>query len=43
MLKLIAKMVKFRIGQKVARGAAKKIGLRPVAGLMGLIGGFKTM
>jgi hypothetical protein len=43
MIGLMIKMAKFRIGQKVSRKAAKKLGLRPVAGLMGLIGGFKTM
>ena len=43
MVGLIMKMAKFRIGQKIARGAAKKMGLRPVSGLMGIIGGFKAM
>lgn len=43
MFGLIMKMAKFRIGQKVARGVAKKLGLRPVSGLLGIIGGFKAL
>lgn len=43
MFGVIMKMVKFRIGQKITRKAAKKLGLGPVAGLMGLIGGFKMI
>lgn len=43
MLGLIMKMARFRLGQKVARGVAKKLGLRPVASIMGIIGGFKAI
>jgi len=42
MLKLMVKMVKFRMGQKVAKGTAKKIGLKP-AWLIGVIGGLKAL
>lgn len=43
MIRLILKMIRFRLGQKMARGTARKLGLRPVAGLMGLIGGLRMM
>lgn len=43
MFGVIVKMVKVRIGQKVTRQAAKTLGLGPVAWLMGLIGGFRTI
>jgi hypothetical protein len=43
MVGLIMKMIRFRLGQKIARGSAKKLGLRPVSGLMGIVGGFRMM
>lgn len=43
MIGLILKMIRFRLGQKMARGTAKKLGLRPVSGLMGIIGGLRMM
>ncbi|HUP66161.1 MAG TPA: hypothetical protein VM557_12865 [Thermoanaerobaculia bacterium] len=42
MFKLLGKMLKFRLGQKVTRGAAKKMGLGPMSGLLGLVGGLKA-
>ncbi|HEY0593851.1 MAG TPA: hypothetical protein VGF40_18915 [Thermoanaerobaculia bacterium] len=43
MLTFLKKMIKFRVGQKVARGAAKKLGFKPIAGLVGLVGGYRAM
>lgn len=43
MFSLLKKMIRFRVGQKVSRGAAKKIGLGPLSGLLGIIGGVRTM
>lgn len=43
MFKTIKQLILFRLGQKVSRGVAKKVGLRPVASLAGLIGGFRYM
>lgn len=43
MLKTIRNLVRFRLGQKVTRGAARKLGLRPIAGLAGLIGGIRSV
>jgi hypothetical protein len=42
MLNMIRNLVRFRLAQKVSRGAAKKLGLRPIAGLVGLIGGIRA-
>ncbi|MGH9457766.1 MAG: hypothetical protein ACRD2J_09035 [Thermoanaerobaculia bacterium] len=42
MLKMIRKMVRFRLAQKVTRGAARKLGLRPIAGLLGVVGGLRA-
>ena len=43
MLSFLKKMVKFRVGQKVSRGAAKKLGLGPISSIIGLVGGYRTM
>jgi hypothetical protein len=43
MLSFLKKMIKFRLGQKVARGTAKKLGLGPFAGVIGLVGGYRSM
>jgi hypothetical protein len=43
MLNFLKKLIRFRVGQKVSRGAAKKLGLRPISGIVGLIGGLRTM
>jgi len=43
MLKMIAMMIRFRVGQKVTRGAARKMGLGLISPLAGVIGGLKTM
>jgi hypothetical protein len=43
MLSFLKNMIRFRVGQKVSRGAAKKLGLRPLSGIIGLIGGLRTM
>lgn len=43
MLSFLKKMVKFRMGQKVSRGAAKKLGLGPISSIIGLVGGYRTM
>jgi hypothetical protein len=43
MLNFLKTIIRFRVGQKVSRGAAKKLGLRPISGIVGLIGGFRTM
>lgn len=43
MLSLMKKMIRFRLGQKVTRGAAKKIGFGPLASVLGVIGGIRTM
>ena len=44
MLRLLKKLLLFRIGQKTSRGFARKIGVRrPFANIIGLIGGVKYM
>ena len=43
MLHFLKKLIMFRIGQKASRGFAKSIGLRRVSGVIGLIGGIKSM
>ncbi|MEA2163247.1 MAG: hypothetical protein QOK37_1374 [Thermoanaerobaculia bacterium] len=43
MLHFLKKLFMFRVGQKTTRGFARTIGLRRIAFLAGLIGGFKTM
>lgn len=42
MVKMMIKMVKFRMGQKVAKKTARTIGLKP-AWLIGVIGGLKAL
>lgn len=39
----LKKLLLFRIGQKTSRGFAQTIGLDLIAGLVGLVGGYKTM
>lgn len=43
MLSFLKKIVRFRVGQKVSRGAAKKLGFGPLAGIIGLVGGLRTL
>ncbi|HVR44125.1 MAG TPA: hypothetical protein VMS56_11860 [Thermoanaerobaculia bacterium] len=43
MWSFIRKMIRFRIGQKVSRGAARRLGLRPISSLLGVIGGLKAV
>lgn len=43
MFKTIKQLILFRMGQKVSRGVAKKVGLGPISPLAGLIGGFRYM
>jgi hypothetical protein len=43
MLHFLKKLFMFRVGQKTSRGFARTIGLRRVAYLAGLIGGYKYM
>ncbi len=43
-LHFLKKILLFRIGQKASRGFARAIGIgRPIAGIVGLIGGVKYM
>lgn len=42
MFKFLRKMVRFRVGQKVTRGTARKLGLGPLSGLLGVIGGMRA-
>jgi hypothetical protein len=43
MLHFLRKVLMFRVGQKATRGFVRTIGLGKVAGLAGLIGGYKHM
>ena len=43
MLTLIKRLLMFRMGQKSARGAAKMLGFRKLAMVVGLVGGYRTM
>lgn len=43
MLKMLKKLLLFRVGQKTTRGFARKIGLRSIAPLVGLVGGVRYM
>ena len=43
MLRMVKNLIRFRLGQKVARGTAKKLGLGPVAGIVGLVSGLRAM
>jgi hypothetical protein len=43
MLHFLRKLLMFRVGQKATRGFARSIGLGRIAGLVGLIGGYKQM
>ena len=43
MLRLLKKLMLFRVGQKTSRGFAKTIGLHGIANLVGLVGGMKYM
>lgn len=43
MFKTIKQLILFRLGQKVSRGVAKKVGLRPISSLAGLVGGLRYM
>jgi len=41
MFKTIKQLILFRLGQKVSRGVAKKVGLGPVSSIAGFIGGLR--
>lgn len=43
MLNLLRKALFFRIGQKAARGIARSLGLRKLANVIGLVGGYRHM
>jgi len=43
MLHFLRKLLMFRVGQKATRGFARSIGLGRIAGLVGLVGGYKHM
>lgn len=43
MLRLIKKLLLFRIGQRATRGVARTIGLGSLAGIAGVVGGVKYM
>jgi len=43
MLRLLKKLLLFRIGQKTSRGFARTIGLDSLAAIVGVIGGIKYM
>ena len=43
MLRLLKKLLLFRVGQKTSRGFAKTIGLNSIAAVVGVIGGLKYM
>jgi len=43
MLRLLKKLLLFRIGQKTSRGFARTIGLDSLAALVGIVGGIKYM
>ena len=43
MLRLMKKLLLFRIGQKTSRGFARVIGLDSLAAIVGIIGGVKYM
>jgi len=43
MLHFLRKLLMFRVGQKTTRGFARSIGLGRIAGLVGLVGGYKHM
>jgi hypothetical protein len=43
MLRLLKKLLLFRIGQKTSRGFARTIGLDSLAAIVGIIGGVKYM
>ncbi len=43
MLHFLKKLLMFRVGQKASRGFARTIGLKSVAGLVGVVGGMKYM
>ena len=43
MFKTIKQLILFRMGQKVSRSVAKKVGLGPISSIAGLLGGFRYM
>jgi len=44
MYHFLKKVLMFRVGQRTSRGFARKIGIhRPIANLIGIIGGVKYM
>jgi hypothetical protein len=43
MLRLLKKLLLFRVGQKTSRGFARTIGLDSLAAIVGIIGGLKYM
>jgi hypothetical protein len=43
MLHFLKKPLMFRVGQKATRGFARAVGLGKVAGLAGLVGGYKNI
>jgi len=43
MYRLLKRLLMFRVGQKTARGFARGIGMRGVAPIIGIIGGFRHM
>jgi hypothetical protein len=44
MLRFLKKLLMFRVGQKASHGFARSIGVyKPIAGIVGLIGGIKYM
>ena len=43
MRRFLKQLLAFRIGQKSARGAARMLGFGRIGGLLGLIGGWRTM
>jgi len=43
MIRLLKKLLLFRIGQKTSRGFARTIGLDSLAAIVGILGGIKYM
>lgn len=43
MLNFIKRLIAFRLGQTSARGAARMLGFRKLALIVGLIGGFRAL
>jgi len=43
MLSLVRKLLYFRLGQKVAKGAARSLGFKGLVPIIGLVGGIRSM